>query len=393
MNNNDSISQVHPNSALPSIPAQPADDVAPLAHFLTTSIRDHRDFRADVERLSWKQISKDDARLTRKAIYDTVDERVRNAIRAAQAEHPVSVDGRTITVRAPAAAGALEVSVKHLRTGGTIDLTQAPPAGLITPGVQALMAELEANAEQPGMAGAAVPEGWQLVPIKPTHQMLPYTHGGIKSYAAMLAAAPIPPLTAPAPQTVPNIDAWRVNVAGQCRATATSDIAANVLVDGGSGTLRELLTDAAAAIEAAPAPQQSAEAPAAPDTSVASVAQSIDTPEFGMLLRDFANYENLTVGYGDVVRYIDAHCARQSQPARASAEQVRDAALEEAAQVCDALERAKWESTVNVLTNGGRIEFAGPMKCAAHIRALRQQASNSQEPASGTAANQGEQHD
>lgn len=43
-------------------------------------------------------------------------------------------------------------------------------------------------------------------------------------------------------------DGWRENVASQCDTTATSDLAACVMVDGGSGTLRELLRDAARAI-------------------------------------------------------------------------------------------------------------------------------------------------
>ena len=41
-----------------------------------------------------------------------------------------------------------------------------------------------------------------------------------------------------------------LNVASQCAATATSELAKNVLVDDGSGTLRELLNDAADAIRA-----------------------------------------------------------------------------------------------------------------------------------------------
>ena len=57
-----------------------------------------------------------------------------------------------------------------------------------------------------------------------------------------------------------------LNVASQCAATATSELAKNVLVDDGSGTLRELLNDAADAIRAgwgqpapAPAPAQAAD--------------------------------------------------------------------------------------------------------------------------------------
>ena len=41
-----------------------------------------------------------------------------------------------------------------------------------------------------------------------------------------------------------------LNVASQCAATATSELAKNVLVDDGSGTLHELLNDAADAIRA-----------------------------------------------------------------------------------------------------------------------------------------------
>jgi hypothetical protein len=42
-----------------------------------------------------------------------------------------------------------------------------------------------------------------------------------------------------------------LNVASQCRATASSPLAQNTLVDGGSGFLSELLLDAARAIEQA----------------------------------------------------------------------------------------------------------------------------------------------
>lgn len=41
-----------------------------------------------------------------------------------------------------------------------------------------------------------------------------------------------------------------LNVADQCTATATSELAASILVDGGRGTLRQLLNDAADAIRA-----------------------------------------------------------------------------------------------------------------------------------------------
>lgn len=47
-----------------------------------------------------------------------------------------------------------------------------------------------------------------------------------------------------------------LNVASQCRATATSPLSAQIIVDGGSGVLRELLNDAAASIEALAAARQ-----------------------------------------------------------------------------------------------------------------------------------------
>jgi hypothetical protein len=47
-----------------------------------------------------------------------------------------------------------------------------------------------------------------------------------------------------------------LNIAGQCRATASSTLAKNILVDGGSGLLTELLLDAARVIEALVQPEQ-----------------------------------------------------------------------------------------------------------------------------------------
>lgn len=44
-------------------------------------------------------------------------------------------------------------------------------------------------------------------------------------------------------------DKEAMNVASQCRATASADLCKNILVDGGSGFLFELLLDAAKAIE------------------------------------------------------------------------------------------------------------------------------------------------
>jgi hypothetical protein len=42
---------------------------------------------------------------------------------------------------------------------------------------------------------------------------------------------------------------------------------------------------------------------------------------------------------------------------------------EACARVCDDFERAKWESVKHISENGGRLAFAGPMKCAIAIRA------------------------
>jgi hypothetical protein len=41
----------------------------------------------------------------------------------------------------------------------------------------------------------------------------------------------------------------------------------------------------------------------------------------------------------------------------------------ECAKVCDDFERIKWESVKDIVQNGGRLAFAGPMHCAAAIRA------------------------
>ena len=47
-----------------------------------------------------------------------------------------------------------------------------------------------------------------------------------------------------------------LNIAGQCRATASSKVAKDILVDAGSGCLRDLLLDAAKALEALAEPEQ-----------------------------------------------------------------------------------------------------------------------------------------
>ena len=54
------------------------------------------------------------------------------------------------------------------------------------------------------------------------------------------------------------------------------------------------------------------------------------------------------------------------------AELVAAAEREACAKVCDDFERAKWESVKNITQNGGRLAFAGPMHCAAAIRARGQ---------------------
>ena len=79
--------------------------------------------------------------------------------------------------------------------------------------------------------------------------------------------------------TEPTDQEQYLNIADQCAATATNDLAASILVDGGSGTLRELLNDAADAIRAgwaAPQPTQ-AQAGAVPltDEQIVGVMHSI----------------------------------------------------------------------------------------------------------------------
>ena len=62
--------------------------------------------------------------------------------------------------------------------------------------------------------------------------------------------------------TEPTDQEQYLNIADQCATTATNDLAASILVDGGSGTLRELLNDAADAIRAGWAAPQPAQAQA-----------------------------------------------------------------------------------------------------------------------------------
>jgi hypothetical protein len=70
-----------------------------------------------------------------------------------------------------------------------------------------------------------------------------------------LYAAPVQPVQQePVKQEPVKEEPVALNIAAQCRATASDAIAANIIVDAGSGTLRELLLDAAQALEnAAPA--------------------------------------------------------------------------------------------------------------------------------------------
>lgn len=49
--------------------------------------------------------------------------------------------------------------------------------------------------------------------------------------------------------TEPTDEAQYLNIADQCTATATSDLATSILVDGENGTLRQLLNDAAYALK------------------------------------------------------------------------------------------------------------------------------------------------
>ena len=73
--------------------------------------------------------------------------------------------------------------------------------------------------------------------------------------------------------TEPTDQEQYLNIADQCATTATNDLAASILVDGGSGTLRELLNDAADAIRAGwaapqPAQAQAGAVPLTPDEAL-----------------------------------------------------------------------------------------------------------------------------
>ncbi len=114
--------------AVPAIPA-PTEQ--------SESIRDFADFREDLERLSEPGLAKAQAKVIRKAIYDTIDARVRNFASRAAPDQPAVV----------------------------------------------------------------VPEGWQLVPIEPTEAMRQASYnvnvGSVyeqqRVWKVMLAASPAPP--------------------------------------------------------------------------------------------------------------------------------------------------------------------------------------------------------
>ena len=95
-----------------------------------------------------------------------------------------------------------------------------------------------------------------------------------------------------------------LNVASQCAATATSELAKNVLVDDGSGTLRELLNDAADAIRAgwgqpAPAQAQADSVPAAVTVEDAiKIAKSIGVDEYG------PNTRNWSFEYSQLAQFV-----------------------------------------------------------------------------------------
>jgi hypothetical protein len=111
---------------------------------------------------------------------------------------------------------------------------------------------------------------------------------------------------------------WRENVASQCAATATSDIAASVLVDGGSGTLRALLNDAAAALRYQP--PAVTEQPAAPTTAAEGV-PSIQSPEFEELMGEYLSAtDGNAPSYAAVVAHIDT---KMAEAVRAAQEAVK----------------------------------------------------------------------
>jgi hypothetical protein len=69
----------------------------------------------------------------------------------------------------------------------------------------------------------------------------------IRDFCAAVEAVSYTP--APSTTEVEPMNSKHLNVASQCRATASSPMSTQFMVDGGTGTLRELLTDAADAIE------------------------------------------------------------------------------------------------------------------------------------------------
>ena len=123
----------------------------------------------------------------------------------------------------------------------------------------------QATAAQQGVAYAVLPEKYYLaggeVPTWDAKQM----------YAFADATHTLRASHGQAPDGTTEPTEQYLNVASQCAATATSELAKNVLVDDGSGTLRELLNDAADAIRAGwgqPAPAETGNSVSAQTDSV-----------------------------------------------------------------------------------------------------------------------------
>lgn len=270
--------------------AMASDDgepVADLEHFINGSIRDFPDFREDVERLSAPGLGKKQAKVIRKEIYDTIDQRVRNAVKATRAAHPAeaaqSAPEQVVPEEVCSAVERMCTPLHESRLGGATAEADARCMATIKQFIDSLGAVQADSATSVPRVGGKEPES---------------------------------PYNAPAGVVPRHFD---------------DTVRQAYYVPNGHGGYT--LAD----------PQPRLEAVV---TSVPRVA-SIDTPEFNELLSDFG-YD---YGYGDekqaagrakIIAHIDAHIARQAQAAPA---EVCKAALEEAAKVCDRKYEARVESS------------------------------------------------
>lgn len=133
-----------------------------------------------------------------------------------------------------------------------------------------------------------------------------------------------------------------LNVADQCSATATSELAASILVDGGSGTLRQLLNDAADAIRAGWSTPQ----PTQPQAGPISGAKSFQT---------YAEANAYSKGY-----YAGKKAAKQPQAEAVPMTPEQRDALWESCKYDDGEEwTVDWEQIVDAVERHHRIGIKG----------------------------------